>query len=174
MANWQLRFSDEKIGVLADLYSYDDDGDVTQIGSRVREAKHYTYEDFLAMCEWKSPRSKSRCRRNKPEEVVEATGIALAAREERLRVGALRCLHGVDWPTASVLLHFGHSESYPILDVRALWSLGFDKLPASYTFDLWWKYVGVCRDLAERNGVSMRVLDRALWQFSKENQSKLS
>ena len=91
---------------------------------------------------------------------------------ERLRIGALRCLSGVEWPTASVLLHLAHKEHYPILDFRALWSLGFDKPPA-YTFDFWKKYVQTCRRLAKQQGVDMRTLDRALWQYSKENQVRL-
>jgi hypothetical protein len=61
-------------------------------------------------------------------------------------------------------------ERYPILDYRALGSLVHDKPPAVYTFDFWWEYVQFCRRLAAELGCSMRVLGRALWQFSKENQ----
>jgi hypothetical protein len=72
-----------------------------------------------------------------------------------------------------VLLHFGHTDPYPILDFRALWSLGVD-VPADahgfYDFPLWWEYTKFCRDLADACGVPMRVLDRALWRYSKENQ----
>jgi hypothetical protein len=58
---------------------------------------------------------------------------------------------------------------YPILDVRALWSLGFSRPPA-YTFGFWSEYVAFTRSEARRLGVSMRELDRALWQYSKERQ----
>jgi len=34
------------------------------------------------------------------------------------------------------------------------------------------EYIQDCRHLAERAGVSMRELDRALWQHSKENQPR--
>jgi hypothetical protein len=80
----------------------------------------------------------------------------------------LRYLRGVNWPTASVLLHFGTRNRYPILDFRALWSLGNDKRPTSYTFEYWWAYTEACRRLAKEAGVTMRELDRALWQYSKE------
>ncbi len=70
---------------------------------------------------------------------------------------------------ASVILHFFHSEPYPILDYRALWSLGIDE-PPYYKYDFWWGYVRICRDLAEANAVCMRTLDKAMWQYSKENQ----
>jgi hypothetical protein len=68
-----------------------------------------------------------------------------------------------------VLLHFGTDNLYPILDYRALWSLGFDRSPA-YNVPLWLSYVHFCRTESARLTVSLRVLDRALWQFSKENQ----
>jgi hypothetical protein len=70
---------------------------------------------------------------------------------------------------ASVILHWGCHEPYPILDYRALWSLGIDSPPA-YNFNFWWAYTQQCRGLAAQAGVSMRTLDRALWQYSKENQ----
>ena len=75
----------------------------------------------------------------------------------------------MSWPTASVILHFGIPERYPILDVRALWSLGVDT-PPTYTFDFWLAYAQHCRTFAEAAAVSMRTLDRALWQYSAENQ----
>ncbi|MBI4851367.1 MAG: hypothetical protein HY819_06015 [Acidobacteria bacterium] len=40
-----------------------------------------------------------------------------------------------------------------------------------YSFSFWWDYVLFCREIAERNSISMRVLDRALWQYSKDNQA---
>ena len=51
----------------------------------------------------------------------------------------------------------------------ALWSLGFSRPPA-YTVDFWLAYTRFMRDLAAASGHSMRELDRALWQYSKENQ----
>lgn len=80
----------------------------------------------------------------------------------------LLALRGVQWPTASTVLHFGHRDRYPILEVRALESLGFTQKDASYEFDFWWDYVTTCRRLADEHKVDMRTLDRALWQWSKE------
>lgn len=82
----------------------------------------------------------------------------------------LTLLSGVQWPTASVILHFCAAEPYPILDFRALWSLSEDVPPSGYTFPFWWSYCEATRCLAAKARVSMRVLDRALWQYSKENQ----
>ena len=98
---------------------------------------------------------------------------SLASQNERIRIEVLTLLHGVSWPTASVLLHLGHPDPYPILDFRAMWSLSVDvpdDTSGFYTFDLWWAYTQFCRKLANQCGVDMRTLDRALWQYSKMNQ----
>ena len=118
---------------------------------------------------WKAPRSSGHARRNSAEYVREVTAFALIARTERARIESLTILDGVSWPTESVILHFFHTEPYPIMDVRALWSVGLD-MPNHYTFAFWWRYVEICREVADRNRVDMRTLDRALWQYSKENQ----
>jgi hypothetical protein len=73
----------------------------------------------------------------------------------------LTVLEGVQYPVASVILHFCHRDSYPILDYRALWSLGIEA-PACYTFDFRWACVTTCRELAEATGLSRRALDRGL------------
>ncbi len=58
---------------------------------------------------------------------------------------------------------------YPIIDFRALWSLQVN-VPNKYTFEFWRKYVQYCRKIARENHVDLRILDKALWQYSKENQ----
>jgi hypothetical protein len=68
-----------------------------------------------------------------------------------------------------VILHFCDPLPFPILDYRALWSLGYPK-PPSYTYEFWSDYTAFTRELARSTGHSMRDLDRALWQYSKENQ----
>ena len=46
-------------------------------------------------------------------------------------IDLLRTLEGVEWPTASTLLHFcDRSDHIRYLDYRALWSLGYSKPPA--------------------------------------------
>ena len=169
MSLWKLRFKPQRIRQLADRYQYDDDKTILEIGRAARKAGEFNHQDFLTVCKWKTSRSQARCRQNTPKEVAEITRIALSTSIERLRIGALRCLHGVDWPTASVLLHIAHRDPYPILDVRTLWSLGFDKPPV-YSFGLWWRYVQTCREIANKQRIDMRTLDRALWQHSKEGQ----
>jgi hypothetical protein len=56
------------------------------------------------------------------------------------------------------------------LDSRALWSLGIDASTVPYNFEFWNEYTQYCREIAKEAKVTMRELDRALWQYSKENQ----
>lgn len=139
------------------------------IGPGARSRGYLTRDEFLKLCEWKSPRSRQRCLSNASELIEEATRVALSSKQDRLRIGALLVLDGVSWPTASVILHFCCDDPYPILDFRALWSLKTPQ-PSAYNFDFWWRYVQCCRGLAARNDVSLRTLDLALWQYSKERQ----
>ena len=170
MTAFHLQCAPEEIRPLAGRYEYGAGDDLPdQIAETVRPRGYFTKDEFVQLCEWKSPRTRSHAQSNSALYVEEVTRIALSTPVERLRVEILTLLDGVSWPTASVILHFTHSDPYPILDYRALWTLGVEK-PPTYGFDLWWAYTQYCRELAREVGVSMRGLDRALWQYSKENQ----
>ena len=80
-------------------------------------------------------------------------------------------LAGVGVPTASTLLYAAFPDDYPILDVRALESLGV-RPRSQYPVSFWLVYLQACRELARRHGVSLRTLDKALWQHSKERSGK--
>lgn len=167
---FQLRFPLSDTLYWADRYDYADDSEVEAIGRAARKQGFYSRDQFLRVTLWKTERSKSRCARNTAAAVKEVTWVALHATGERLRIGSLTLLEGVQMPTASVLLHLAHKQPYPILDYRALWSLGVHPAPPYYSFELWWAYTQECRALAEASGVAMRTLDRALWQYSNEHQ----
>lgn len=173
--DYKLQFSTDRISELADRYSHNntdqpaEDYIIQTISPAIQQQGFYSKDAFLKVCHWKTPRTQRHCVKNSESYIHEITSIALKTSEERLRIEVLTLLDGVDWPTASVFLHFGHSDPYPILDFRALWSLDIPE-PNAYNFSFWSDYVGICRKLAQENGVSMRTLDRALWQYSNENQ----
>lgn len=100
------------------------------------------------------------------------SAIAKKTRSEQLRIQVWTLLAGVSWPTASVFLHFAFPEKYPILDVRALWSLKIDPPPKQYTFPFWKEYADFCRNLSLETVRDMRTLDKALWMYSKRHQGK--
>ncbi|MGA3372512.1 MAG: hypothetical protein ABSC48_12205 [Terracidiphilus sp.] len=171
------RFEQDQISSLAERYCKEnsDQGRENiiegEISRRTHQEGFYNKADFLEVCRWKSPRTRPRCEENDEEYVREVTGIGLSTQNEQLRIEALTLLRGVSWPTASVLLHFGHRDPYPILDFRALSSLSIP-MPREYNFRFWWEYVEICREISRQSEAGMRTLDRALWQFSKENDKE--
>jgi hypothetical protein len=58
-------------------------------------------------------------------------------------------------------------KRYTLVDFRALESLGVTPRPV-LTVGYYLEYLGKCRELAKQHRVSLRVLDRALWQWSKD------
>ena len=170
-----MRFDRREILYWASRYPDDYDREVeTEVAPKVKKRGYFIKSDLQIICAWKTHRSKSRVASNLEDFIQAVTQTALSTSDERLRIEVLTLLAGVSWPTASVLLHFGHSDPYPILDFRALWSLSVDASKIDYDFKFWWKYTQYCRGLADKAGVSMRTLDRALWQYSKENQKEIS
>jgi len=168
---FSLRFDRKDLPHWADCYPVEEDKEIEiVIAPQVRARGYYTKNEFQKTCNWKTHRSEPLVEKNPEGFIHAATQTALSTPDERLRIEVLTLLDGVGWPTASVLLHFGHSVPYPILDFRALWSLEIDKPPIDYDFNFWWEYTQFCRHLASEAGVTMRNLDRALWQYSKENQ----
>lgn len=157
----------------ADRYSYraDDQHVIDAISPAVRERGYFLRDEFMDTYRWKTTRTAARAAKYSEAEIAEVTGVAFRQTDEKLRICLLRALDGVDWPVASVLLHVGLDPGYPIIDYRALWSLGSGE-PSGYTFQFWWVYVGVCRQLAAEIGVSVRDLDKALWAYSEANQPR--
>jgi hypothetical protein len=173
MPRFRLRFPVDQISALADRYGYANDTAIEQVvGPFMRNEGYLTKTHFLTLTHWKSPRTRPRCEENSESFIEAVTRTCAKTKDEQLRIKVLTLLSGVSWPTASVILHFGARDPYPILDVRALWSLGYE-LPPEYDFAFWWSYVEYTRELATQAGVSMRVLDRALWQHSKERQGRV-
>jgi hypothetical protein len=75
-------------------------------------------------------------------------------------------------PTASTLLQFAFPTRYPILDVRALGSLGV-RGRSTYPISFWLRYLEACRALARDISIDIRTLDKALWQHSKERHASV-
>jgi len=163
------RFPASRVERWASRFADLDDSRIERIAAAARRRGFLLKAELVAVARWKTPRSRKRVARN-PESFVNAvTGAALSTPDERLRIEVLTLLDGVDWPTASVILHFCHVDAYPVLDYRATWSLGVAKRPR-YDFPFWREYTRACRRLATRSGCSMRAVDRALWQYAKERQ----
>ena len=166
MPTFELQFPLDEIDALAARFPAGDDGRLHEVGVAVLARGYYTREEFIEVCAWKTVRSRPRSRatpkqpwssdrpghRNRGR-IREDDGAARARRRRRAD-----CL---DAPV------FAFPDHYPILDVRALESLGV-KPRSQYPLSFWLGYLDACHELAQQAGVSLRTLDKALWQHSKE------
>jgi hypothetical protein len=168
---FRLRFPEQDIRKWAARFADDGSGNGILDGIRplVFTRGYLTRPEFLKICAWKSVRTKQSCRRNTAHRIEILTRAAFATSDEALKISLLRLLDGVEWPTASTILHFCDPRPYPILDYRAIWALGVDK-PPTYTMAFWLAYLAFTRDLALRLNLPIRTVDKALWQYSKERQ----
>ena len=171
MAKFTLRFNPSQLHELAGRYDDPNEPVVERLAPIMKDMEYLDKDSFVNLMGWKTKRTKRRIASVDAVFLKDVTTLAFHPCDERLRIGVLRILDGVDWPSASVILHFKFPDRYPIIDFRALWSLGFDK-PPTYNFAFWEEYSAYCRALARENKLTMRELDRALWQYSKENQPK--
>jgi len=167
LTGFELQFPASQIESLAGRFPSLDDTRLEAVGAAVRARGHYTRAEFIEVCAWKTPRSRPKVAANPEAVVIATTGRALAAIDEAERMAALLELSGVGVPTASTLLFVAFPRDYPILDVRALESLGV-RARSSYPLSFWLAYLEACRTIARAAGVSLRTLDKALWQRSKE------
>ncbi len=166
----KLRCQPAQLRKLAQRYEYEyDEIDLFDMKDGIVARGCLTKSELRTIARWKAPRSARYMEKNSEEYVQEISAIAFTSKVERTRIEVLTLLDGVQWPTASVVLHFFHKDPYPIVDFRALWSISMD-VPKQYTFGFWWEYVEFCRIVATRAHLDMRELDQALWQYSKENQ----
>ena len=171
--NPKIKFDLECVQHWSSKYEFKDECPVIGLADQVRNRGYFEKSELQTVCEWKSLRPAWHLEENEESLVQEVTQFALKTEYDKAAIESLTILHGVGAPTASVILHFFHKKDYPILDFRALWSVSLiesDKY--NYSYALWSKYVEYCREKANEAGVSMRVLDRALWQYSKCNQPK--
>ena len=170
MPTFDLQFPPGQVEALATRFGDMDESRLLAIGGKVRARGYYTRGEFIEVCAWKSARSRPKIAANSRAVIVSATRAALATDDEGLRMQHLLALEGVGVPTASTLLYCAFPGEYPILDIRALESLGV-KPRSQYPVSFWLLYLGACRALAASRGVSIRTLDKALWQHSKERSA---
>ena len=170
----RLRFSESEINYWANRYT-----ERQREKDRIREQHlidlrcdvlvrgYLTKQELHTIARWKSPRRAALTLENTDDFIKEITEGAFISTNDWTKLLTLTQLQGIGQPTASAILHLYDAGDYPILDIHALWSVGLPwKARNSYPF--WLDYVQFCQAVANRNNVSMRELDRALWKYSAD------
>lgn len=144
--------------------------------SHVRKDRFLTKSELLQICRWKSPRALHHINSNHPVTIRRLTSTAFATRSERQRLGALVTLKGVNVPMASAILTLIWPNRYGVIDIRVwqlLYALGsVTKKPSGkgFTFDNWYSMLCKLRYHAKALGVSVRTVERTLFEYHKKIQ----
>ncbi len=171
LRTFALQFDAAKIPNLSDGYEYGDDRQVSDAGKKIARGE-YDLAHLETIYRWKTKgRGISRLRKNTIAEIADGLRLAAGAKTERAAMAVLCGLVGIDVPVASAVLTAMNPERYTIIDFRALESLGVPDPPV-LTVNYYLKYLDHCRKLAEQHKLSLRTLDRALWQWSKRNADR--
>jgi hypothetical protein len=164
------QFSSSEIGERVRAYGPDQDDEALVAGAKIARGD-YRRENLEAIFRWKTKgRGVSRLKVNSDEEIADALHLAVNAKTERSAITAPCGLFGVEVPVASAILTTINPERFTVIDFRALEALGTETKDRTVDFYLY--YLAACRDWARRYDVTLRNLDRALWQWSsaKSNQ----
>jgi hypothetical protein len=164
---FELQFPVEEVAAYASRFAFEHETEALAIGAAARSRGYYERPEFIRICLWKTRRVSRRIENNSTEEIEHATRLALGGEG----IKPLLSLDGVSWGRASTLLHLALPDLYPILDHRAVHALGA-RWPSAVTFTFWSDFVEAFRATRERAGVSGRELDRALWQWSSEQEEQ--
>jgi len=158
-------------------YQYGDLSSEKAIFDSIKQYKEFLDVKILyQIVSWKSPRSKNKVKNNTKTFIKEVTEKSFSSKDERFIIEALTLLQGVKYAVASAILFFRYPTKYTIIDYRAWWTLqkaGYikEKFPGVIRYKHWEKYLNICRKISGNEGCTLRKLDKALWQYSKENQN---
>ncbi len=136
--------------------------------------EYITKDIFYDIVAWKAPRVKNKVKKNREQFVKEATRQSFSSFDEQFKIEGLTVLKGVGYRVATAILYFCLPE-YTVMDYRAWWTLqqkepSFKDYKIKDDFEHWQKYLGICKEISKKYGCNLRTLDKALWQYSKENQ----
>ena len=163
---FSLQFPVADIQLWADRYPPEDNSPF-EAGRRITDGD-YDRANLRIIVNWKSKRRAALIDKNSDGEITEALRLAVEAQEARTAFAVLMGLSGVGLPMASAILACLDGKQYTIIDWRTLEALGAPNWNADLNFYLT-HYLPECRRLARAAEVSLRTLDRALWQWSREN-----
>jgi len=165
-AAFALQFPISEVRTWATRYAYRDDTEAMAAGRAIASGD-YSRAHLMTIQRWKTKgRGATRLARNTDAEICDALALAVSAKTDRAAASVLCGLVGVQLPVASAILTAIDPERFTIIDFRALEALNASK---SYVdLQLYLPYLTFCRTLAAEAHVSLRTLDRALWQWSAE------
>ena len=133
-------------------------------------------ESFINLLKWKSPRPVNEYLKNSEAEFRRYSEMAFGTPDDRLKIHILTALRGVNYPSASAVLMFYDKKKFSVLDIRVwrqLYKNGLVKTnPKGRNFSLnnWENYLEILRELAERNDMTCREVEKRIFDYDKKVQ----
>ena len=144
--------------------------------AHVKATGGFTRTEFLAMCRWKSPRSRRHYERSSAATIRRVSRAVLATRSERERMTRLIALPGVSVATASAILTLIDPRRYGVLDIRC-WQILFsirsvagNERGRAFTVSQWELYLERLRGHARALDVSARMIEYTLFHCHRKLQ----
>jgi thermostable 8-oxoguanine DNA glycosylase len=145
--------------------------------SHIKQQAYFNKPEFLAMCNWKSPRPRHLYQSNSSADIRRVSIKLFAAKCEKQKVELLTSLRGVGVPTASAILTLTDPQDYGVIDIR-VWQLLYQygavaTRPSGVGFSTenWLEFLERLRYWARKFNVTVRDVERALFEHHKEHQS---
>lgn len=144
--------------------------------SHVKQQAYFNKPEFLAMCSWKSPRPRHLYQSNSSADIRRVSLKLFAAECEKQRIELLTSLKGVGVPTASAILTLTDPQDYGVIDIRVwqlLYRCGAVRTRPSgvgFSCENWLEFLERLRHWARKFDVTVRDVERALFEHHKESQ----
>ena len=173
-AMFNLQFDPDKISALEKQYletrkGAEKDARMERAGKEIL-AGAKTRKNLEIIFRWKAARAVHHLSKNKTKDIRRCLTEAVNAKDDRSAIVALvrdssleTGLHGIQVPVASAILTAIFPNRFTVIDYKALASLGCPQDFPGVGFYL--EYLRTCRRIKDENRVSLRTLDRALWQW---------
>jgi hypothetical protein len=167
-----LRLSRATIHILRDRYLADrtltiPEAAALAAGQRIA-AGAYIFANLALILNWRVPQRIFSVKGNSDEAVHDALRRACRARSEGAAIDALQELRGVNIAAASAILTMLSPERYTVMDSPLLVMLQAKRNVPS--IDDYLDYLSFSRTRAALYKVSLRDLDRALWQHAADQR----
>lgn len=148
-----------------------------EVSGRFQQERTLTDREFFSIVVWKSNRAKTKIKRGLAaveKSVGQLMREVYEAETPEEKVESLLGIWGIGLAMASAILTVCYPTQFTVLDYRAweaLRAAAVEGLPNRYpqSTEQYLDYCEVCGRLAERAGLSLRDLDRALWAKSWED-----
>ena len=142
----------------------------------IKKQGYLTKEQSIKILKWKSPRPLKRYQANSNEDFIEITKLALATKNEKVKIHILTALKGVNIPAASSILMFYDRKRYPVIDIR-VWKQLFNANLVNtnpngqgFSLDEWENYLVIIRRIAKELNLTPRQVEKRLYDIDKREQ----